>query len=445
MTHQAAVELIAWHPTGLTIPFNVRADQSVLVGKSGNCGVRLRGHDISDIHCSIGLEDGQLWVQDWTSVSGTKVNGAPVTDKTFVSQGCMLEVGSYKIQVSTPHKATLKPQTGEDCNPGSASTPASEEKSLRHSPSASKPPSAEPAVQSAVPVERSTATTHTQPMVDVDLSTQDVEVYDRETVELLLAEIDDLRAALAQADSQPSALTDSAQENAEDSSDSDRVLSRIHELSEEANQAEERVLLLEEMLHAAEDANRSEAEERTHLEAWVGDIEQRVSQREAEHVAEVKALRERLDSADQANVRLQRQLQSAATDGQCADSRDVDVVEQLQSENRELRRSLEDVTKDMRQLKQKFESQSEGSESALREERAKIAREHADVSRLKYEYAQKIKELEELPMTTAQADPSRQCLLEHRQHLHEMIQERRERQTSQSLSSRLKRIWNMID
>lgn len=481
MTHQTEVELVAWHPTGITLPFSVRADQSVLVGKSSNCGVRLQGHDISDIHCSIGLGDGQLWVQDWTSAIGTKVNGDPVTSKTYVGQGCVIEIGSYKIQVSTANKDTLESRGSGDAKRLATSIPIHGEVSIKaateHSSSKSIQPPTVSAVRAAskreispqaVPtmelqtppgkVEQTSATVKGEGLVPlvhsiaaIDLLTQEDETYDRETVELLLAEIEDLRTALAQADSKQINFNDSMVDDACDSlgaddlDNSDRVLSRIQELSEEANRAEERVLLLEEMLHAAEDANRSEVEERSHLEAWVGDIEKRVGQREAEHGAELKALRERLDSVDQVNVRLQRQLQQAATGGECSDSHDGDMLEQLQLENGELQNALIDVTKDLRQLKQKFENQSEESDTALREERAKIAREHADMSRLKYEYAQKIKELEELPMSVAHADPSRQSLLEHRQQLRDMNLEKKERHISQSLSSRLKRIWNMID
>lgn len=475
MTHQTQVELVAWHPTGFTLPFVVRADQSVLVGKSNNCGVRLRGHDIADIHCSIGLGDGQLWVQDWTSASGTKVNGEPVTSKTYVGQGCVVEIGSYKIQVSTANKTTLESKGGGDTKPLATSTPIgrvhSIEESIEHSSSEPIPPlevstvcvASHREISASAPtdIEHLASTEHAEqaraacqgeglaqlvpPTSGIDLLTQEDETYDRETVELLLAEIDDLRTALAQADSKQINFADSMQDVADDADDSDRVLSRIQELSEEANRAEERVLLLEEMLHAAEDANRSEVEERSHLEAWVGDIEKRVGQREAEHAAELEALRERLDSADRANVQLQRQLQHAVAGGDGTDSHDEDVLEQLQLENGKLQNALVDVTKDLRQLKQKYENQSEESETALREERAKIAREHADMSRLKFEYAQKIKELEELPMSTAHADPSRQSVLEHRQQLREMNREKKERHVSQSLSGRLKRIWNMID
>lgn len=443
MTHQTEVELVAWHPTGFTLPFVVRANQSVLVGKSSNCGVRLPGHDISDIHCSIGLEEGQLWVQDWTSASGTRLNGAPVTSKTYAGQGGVVELGSYKIQAATANKSKLVSSGTSAMSTGHVA------------PQSEISPAAPPAIEHLAPTEDGEYAPPTfqaaglaplmQPIAGIDLLTQEDETYDRETVELLLAEIDDLRTALAQADSKQLTVADPMADNSDNLVDSDRVLSRIQELSEEANRADERVLLLEEMLHAAEDANRSEVEERSHLEAWVGDIEKRVGQREAEHAAELEALRERLESADKANIRLQRQLQHAAADGECTDSHDGDVLEQLQRENGELQNALVDVTKDLRRLQQKFENQSEESNTALREERAKIAREHADMSRLKYEYAQKIKELEELPMSTTHADPSRQCLVEHRQRLREMNHEKKERQPSQSLSGRLKRIWSMID
>ncbi len=488
MTGRTEVELIAWHRSGFRLPFIVQANQSVLVGKSRNCGVQLRGHDICDIHCSIGFGDGQLWVQDWMSASGTIVNGVPVTSRTFVGMGCVIEIGSYKIQLSPANEATLKSPSDDGAKHHTTPTPVDENNSMEHSSNMSTQPSAVVAVQAALHSEVSPAnplaSKHLsapeqsvldvptcneagvaplrQPMADIDRRSQEDETYDRETVELLLAEIEDLRTALAQADARHDTVANSMAADAmaagamtagamtagamtAGADDSDRVLTRIQELSEEANRAEERVLLLEEMLHAAEDANRSEVEERSHLEAWVGDIEKRVGQREAEHAAELEALRERLDSADKANVRLQRQLQQRAADGEGTDSHNGDVLEQLQRENSQLQNSLAAVTKDLRQLKQKLESQSQESDTALREERAKIAREHAEMSRLKYEYAQKIKELEELPTSTAQVDPSRQSLIEHRQYLRGLNKGKIKCPTAPSLASRLKSIWKMID
>ena len=122
-------------------------------------------------------------------------------------------------------------------------------------------------------------------------------------------------------------------------------------------------------------------------------------------------------------------------------------MENLQQENRQLQDSLEATEKDLRQLKQKYQNQSEQTEAALREDRAKIAQEHAKMSRLKFEYAQKLRELEEVEVaarTVKEADPRLESLREHRQFLREMSEEKKERQ-KHSLTGRLKRIWNLVE
>ncbi|MEZ6138491.1 MAG: hypothetical protein R3C53_26715 [Pirellulaceae bacterium] len=63
------------------------------------------------------------------------------------------------------------------------------------------------------------------------------------------------------------------------------------------------------------------------------------------------------------------------------------------------------------------------------------------MSRLKFEYAQKIRELEESPRSESNADPRLQNLHEHRQFLRETSQVKK----VPSLSGRLKRIWQRIE
>ncbi|MEZ6138492.1 MAG: hypothetical protein R3C53_26720 [Pirellulaceae bacterium] len=84
------------------------------------------------------------------------------------------------------------------------------------------------------------------------------------------------------------------------------------------------------MLHAAEDANRSEVEERFHLEAWVGDIEKRIGQRESEHAAELAAM-QALRSRRSSIRSYQRQLQQDSDPGSA--QRFEETMECLQLEN----------------------------------------------------------------------------------------------------------------
>jgi hypothetical protein len=443
MTTQTEIEFIAWHPTGFKQSFIVQANQSVLIGKSGNCGVRLNGHDIADIHCSLGFAEGKIWVQDWMSTTGTKVNGELINARTYFGQGCVVELGSYKIQLDKSDKSLSTPHPQEKQEPQNSAPP----------PVADRPEPAPALINAA-----GGQAVHQPGVVEPQLAEGKSDcafasafqchaddVYDRETVELLLAEIEDLRAALAASDAQHCSQPQATLPVTVGLDESDQVLQRIHELSEEANRAEERVLILEEMLHAAEDANRFEVEERSHLEAWVGDIEKRLGQRESEHAAELEAVRERLQQADKHNERLQQHLRQATSHDEGQSQADTDRLGDLQQENRSLQEALAEVTKDLRLLKQKFENQAEHSDVALREERAKIAREHAEVSRMKFEYAQKIQELEELPKPTVIAEPGLQGLREHRQYLREMSKEKKEREVSMSLAGRLKRIWSAME
>ncbi len=456
MTQPTAVKLIAWHANGSIQSCALEANQAVLVGKSSNCGILLSGHDIADIHCRIGFEDGHLWVQDWMSATGTKVNGTPVTSKTQVGQGSVVEVGNYKIQLSRAGKSGVEQENQLVDDQRVAALQADTQSSHPACDRLKTAVSCQIMDEQPTPARQDTEVKPDQ-MEDRcqapgsmecedDFFSDDNELYDRETVELLQAEIEDLRTALAQRDADTSSNAEVPPQTSAVAEDSEKMLHRIQELVEEANQADERVLILEEMLQAAEDANRAEVEERAHLEAWVGDIEKRIGQREQEHAAELDALRERLDSAGEQQSRLQRQLHQAATSGNTVNQQFEETLEELQRDKSQLQDALDETKKELRQLQQQYENQAEQTEVALREERVKIAREHAEMSRLKFEYAQKIKDLEEtVPKSDSEIDPRLQSLREHRHYLREMSDLKKQEQQQSTLSNRLKRLWHRVE
>ena len=469
---QTAVKLVAWHPNGSKRSFDLGSDNGVFIGRSSNCGLQLDGADISDIHCRIGLEDGQLWVQNWMSAKPTLLNGEPVTSKTQVGQGAIIEVGPYSIQIAQPDAAE------QSCTEEEFETvdmaPQFEQEELEEDPFAVEPADEQPrwkAESAELALEDPPETQTVSERVETKIAAAETvasqseqikaedepeengfdffaddgleETYDRATVELLQAEIDDLRTALAARDaeaaSEPAQISEGTADGQADAPD--QVLQRMQELIEEANRADERVMILEEMLHAAEDANRAEVEERSHLEAWVGDIEKRVGQREQEHQAEQDALRKRLSSSEDDIAKLHQKLQQAAADIHSAPAQYEETIEGLQASNQDLQDQLAEAEKDLRSMQQKLANQVDQTEIALREERAKIAKEHAEVSRMKFEFAQKVKELEEMP--TAETDPRLQSLRDHRQQLRQMSEERKHEPTT--LSSRLKSLWKRVE
>lgn len=467
MIIQNTIKLIAWRDEGSPQSIMLDPNHAILVGKSCNCGLRLTGHEISDIHCSIGLEDGHIWVQDWMSTTGTRLNGEQIASKTQVGRDSIVEVGNYKIQMTeeevTPEEAIpvdveqeSQAQTVEAQSCQSVACD-SQPKNRVASPSSADESYAGPAERhlSDKPQRQDEERIGVKPCetqseyamgCDDEFFSEDSEHYDRATVELLQAEIEELRTALAERDAEHAYAFEFPAQVVAEAGESEHAIERMQELVEEVNRADERVMILEEMLHAAEDANRSEVEERAHLEAWVGDIETRVGQREQEHAAEAEALRERLGIADQKYAHLQRQLQQAATTGDNSQKRYEETMEHLQQDNGRLQESLAQAKKDLRQLQQKCENLSLATDVALREERAKVAKEHAEMSRLKFEYAQKIRDLEEgIPKSEAEVDPRIESLREHRRYLREMSEEKNRERQQHSLSSRLKRIWNHLE
>lgn len=454
------VKLIALNDHGEAISVGLSPNRAVLVGKSCNCGLQLVGDEISDIHCSICLESGRVWVQDWLSASGTRLNGKEIASRVEVHRDATVQVGCFSIRIAEESSAA-------DTNPANAMQSYSPtQTSLEsHDPSkCSQVLTKERCSDLEIPSEANASDLCEQHegaesdcdafSFDIDslsldsedrLFSDDAHAPDHETISLLQAEIADLQAALAQRDAEESLGFAPLGCSGIDPVESEHALRRMQELVEEANRADERVMILEEMLHAAEDANRAEVEERAHLEAWVSDIERRIGQREQEHAAELGALRERHEASDQRLVQLQRQLRQAAMTGDSAQKRYEQSMEQLQHDNQHLQQQLADTNKELRQYQQKCENLSLETDVALREERAKVAKEHAEMSRLKYEYAQKISELEQaIPKSESALDPRIQSLQEHRQHLREMSEERKRSREQQSLSGRLKRIWNQV-
>lgn len=273
--------------------------------------------------------------------------------------------------------------------------------------------------------------------------------YDRETVALLEAEIEDLRSQLAQRDSERNAQADPNDEPIRHPEEaSDEILARMKELIDEANRSDERAGILEEALLAAEDANQREQEERAQLEAWVGDIEKRIGQREDEHAAEIDAMRQRLDKAMQQQEKLQRGLQQAASGGGQDSAADQykEMLQNLQQRNKELEAQLAAETKKNKVVEKKLEQQAARKEPELREERAKLANEKAKVSRMRSEITEKVAAIEELPKSNNpnEKETARriQSLREHLRTLHE--EEKREEEDA-PITSRLSKLWKRVD
>jgi hypothetical protein len=466
-THSASLTLVATNQFGSTHRYELQPDQGVFVGSSANCGLQLQGDGLAGIQCHFTMEEGKLWIQEWMSAEGTRVNGQPITDKHQLHLGDLIQLGQHQIAVSDSRSAPgpIAGQPKQIPQDPTQQTDPQTESAQRADDSGCLPASTEIprdiadggrlGSEGAAPETAVAETGDSNASVSMDLEDdlfdfggdfEEEETYDRETIALMRAEIEDLQAALAQRDAER--FDDSCEHPSDPrhaADESDEVLARMQELVDEANRSDERVAVLEEMLHASEDANRSEQEERHHLEAWVGNIEKRIGRREEEHLAEVEAFKQRLEESSVQIHRLQQQLRQAAHGGN-APQQYEQTLENLQKSNQQLQEQLAESQKRQASLEQRLEQASEEQERALGEERARIAKEQAKLSRMRYELSSKLTDIEELPKPDNQADKETAHRIQTlRQHLREIHEQEKKEEKEASLATRLSKLWKRVE
>lgn len=444
LSEQSSIQLVAKNPKGATRIFDLAIDQGVFVGQSSNCGLQLNGEGIGDIHCRVWFEEGKLLVQDWMSSTGTRVNGSAIDSATELKSEDVIEIGDQRISmgVGKQNKPAAKPVNEE---PAEAESPPTSKVAVDEASPAES--DFEPEFDSMPSFEGGLLGPESTDFDADFLAFEEEETFDRETVELLRAEIETLQSALAEKESEH-LLTSGHSDCAPDSHDAhnvDDIEKRIQELIEEANRSDERAAMLEEMLHAAEDSSRSELEERNQLEAWVGDIETRIGQREQEHAAELDALRHRLEEAQNEQDQLRRRLGQAAHGGN-APKQYEETLEKLQRANHDLQEKLAESEKQRNALQQQLDEASGHHDRAMREERAKMAKEQARIARLRFELSEKLKDVEELPKEeNAEDKEASQRLSALRQHLREIHEQEKKEEAEASITTRLAKLWKRVE
>lgn len=72
----------------------------LLIGRAEQCDVRPLSEDVSRRHCAVTVGPAEVWVEDLGSRNGTYVNNARIAERTKVSDGDLIKVGSLELRVS---------------------------------------------------------------------------------------------------------------------------------------------------------------------------------------------------------------------------------------------------------------------------------------------------------------------------------------------------------
>ncbi|MEM0924745.1 MAG: FHA domain-containing protein [Planctomycetota bacterium] len=283
------------------------------------------------------------------------------------------------------------------------------------------------------------------------------EELDQEIVQLLKQEIEDLRIQLAERDEHLATLQQLSQDEATETpvadvqADSTELVSRVDDLLAELEEHDERVATMQELLQSAEMQNHAEREERNCLETWVGEIEQRIGERESEWQAEVDALRERNNEVCRERDEVQQKFHAAAQRyGSVSDQEVVpdETLTKLQEQNASLTNELDESRKECLSLKNQLERAQTEEPEGLQEERAQLAQEKASVSRMRFELSKRLQDFGETPEAKDQPDREfaykLQTLRAHLREIHE--EEKLERdQRGESLFGRISGLWKRVE
>ena len=502
-TTQGVRTLVITNADGDISEHKVVEGRSVFLGSSPDSGIHVDASDVAEMHCLVSLDEGLLYIQNWASSAGTIVDGEEVEGRYEVSESNKITVGSVSISLKPVPGSRVEEES--TCENAETETDPSEpveclldgiqenleaidetvdttdqvdedtsnvvddfsDDMANEAPVLVEPVFVEPLKVEPVPIEplngepvsskpvAAKPTVPQPPTVDSgwgsfvasDCDEADSEtMYDQETVDLLRAEIEDLRTMLADNDccDEPNIVSPDVPTTHADESN---LQQRVDELLLEAEEHDEKIEILSDLLESAEHKDHAELEERQALEAWVGEIEQRIGQRETEWQAELDSLKQQLESAQQERDETQREMREVAARFNAPEVYQ-ETLDRLQTRNAELEAECEAARSQTANLKRQIDEIGHKESDEICETRALLAQERAEVSRLQFELASKLSEIESLPEPETTED--REFAMKLRSLRVELraiseVQRREREEKGESLISRISGIWKRAD
>lgn len=490
----AVLRLAVEQPGGLQMHRQVQADETLIVGNGPSCGLQLHGANVDALHCMISLQGERIRVYDWNSSGGTCVNGRRIEGEELIAPGDVIEIGDIRIRTSIGAPLIEEPPS----EPETQNEPVVSKTDTERAASLAEPALPhddrlhdDRKIDSVADLDEVAAELVSELRAEQDRLSEDeariggpMDAFDNflddaaeqvsrepaysrdpdlhdDTIELLKSEISFLQAELAErdatireyellagasADDQPVPATDPEV-------DVDALVTRLEELLDELTRSDERLSAMSELLRAAEEASEAEAEQRNQIEAWIGEIERRFQEREAEWQAERESLEKKLAELALQRDRLEQQLGQSA--GGASDRNLEAHLKKLRQENTQLRVALEETRSEARSLAERLEQmnaedvearQRDAIEEALREERLQLAQERAALTRERAELARLEEQLQRDRETMgAEGSAADQRIRAFREHLREIHEREPSRSRNSSLSARLGKLWRKLE
>lgn len=221
---------------------------------------------------------------------------------------------------------------------------------------------------------------------------------------------------------------------------------RLQQLLEEAEQSDQRIAVLEDLLLAADSSQRAQEEERLFLESWLESLEHRFSLKEQEHEAEIETLERTIASQKEDISDLHRRLSEPVGDsGVEAEQYLQETLTRHQQANEDLAAQLAAMERRCRELEHQFANVDMDQSEDVRIERAELAQQRAELARQRHDLVTELAQVSVLPKSSNSADTEMSCRIKaFREHLREIhVQEQHER-AENSLVTRLSNLWHRV-
>lgn len=444
---------------GCLAKYALNEGESVFAGSGSACRILLKEGNIAQFHCMFNLNDGRLWAQDCGTGAETSVNGTPLTTEIVLTDGDQIAIDGYTIvPVLTSERASV---CGEPM-------PAATELNIENSIDVGLPENVLPSYDACLEPDwpDDSAATETERFDDLwsdPMPEEPAESALSQELELLRSEVEYLQSELALREAYADvplvvAGSESQPPTTTDEKEILRLVNRLEELLAELQTSDERVRHLDDLLRASDEANQAEQEERRQLESWLNEIENRVSQREADMEADAEKFRLRCEAADRLRLQAEAQIKTLVAAGSKPSSdsaADANQTSQLQTQLEQQQRALESIQQENTELKSQLlelqqRDNTEGMaaleqklacmELETSRERAEIARQRSEFESLRNEFDRKLQQ-----KTDPGTDESRIAAM--RQHLREIHEEEKSKELERkqnSLSGRISRLLNRV-
>jgi len=478
-------------PDGAVFQHELQPGHVLIVGSSAACGLRLDGHAVAGMHCSMEADEIGIKLRDWSSDGGTFVDGCRLDEEMHVQPGAEIQIADYRVTVKGVSVRRTSQLDAVAVSPAAeVVTPTAE-----HVPSAidfsgSEPVAPETSIElleeevsltdDAVALEQDSSasewnrdfdpwdsTDENEPLDSVEQPSAAVSAYDRETfvddtTEFLQEELEFLRAELAERDARLSALeclptSDAPDQSAVDTisrDEAETLVGRLEQLLVELEEKDEQISTLSDLLRASEDAVEAADEEREQMETWIGEVERRVSHWQEEWHAERDRLTQSVDELTRERDRAEQHLVSGSDAGPSSTARD-ELLQQVREEYSRLKANFLELEEDRSQLQSQLaESRVTDNEQrvaaivdeTLREERLALAQEKAAIARATSEMSKQQEDIESQQQRgDVSADSADLRIRAFREHLREIHETEPRQVHTPSFSDRMGKLWRKLE